>query len=456
MDALRELATFISGLTYEALPAPVVARARMIARDTVGVIVGGMAEPEVTALADHAAAVAPGPVGLFGHRGRITPAWAALVHGTAGTTLEMDEGHAFARGHAAIHAVPPALALAEAAGADGREALTALVAGYEVAARVGVGTRLWPAVHPFGAWGVLGAAAVAARFKGYDAEALAGTLELAASYAITPSFATATQGATVRNTYAGLVNRLGMLAADVYGLGFRGERGGLATTFGQILGERYDPLALTDGLGERYELLRGYFKPYSACRYAHAAVDAALALRDDGPIDAEALVEVRVDTYDIAAHLDEPAPESALAGRFSIPYVVAVALLHGSAGPEAFAAARLRDPAVRALAARVRLFEDPALTAMTPARRPTRVTLRWQDGRQRNRLVTGSKGDPDQPMTDDELRAKFIGMTRSVLGDDAARLAWDYLGGLDAIPDLSQLGFALAPAKEVPSNRRAG
>src|SRR5690606_37642289 len=109
----------------------------------------------------------------------------------------------------------------------GADALTGFVVGYEVAARAGVSTRLRPAVHPFGAWGVFGAAAVAAWFKRFDAQAFAGTLELAASYGISASFEAALQGANGRNSYAGVVNRLGMLAADLYELGFRGERGGL-------------------------------------------------------------------------------------------------------------------------------------------------------------------------------------------------------------------------------------
>src|SRR5690554_1179882 len=182
MVELEALAEFIASLTFSALPADVVQRAQEVARDTVGVIIGGMAEPEVGTLARHAASTAPGPVTILGHGGRTTLAWAMLVHGTAGTSLEMDEGHAFARGHAAIHALPPALALAEAEDVSGAQALTAFVAGYEVAARAGIATRLRPEVHPFGAWGVLGAAAVSAWFKGFSPPRIAGTLELAASY----------------------------------------------------------------------------------------------------------------------------------------------------------------------------------------------------------------------------------------------------------------------------------
>lgn len=447
MQEVQQLAEFVAETTFASLPSQVVQRAQEVARDTVGVIVGGMAEPEVRALARYAATSSPGPATLLGWgRGAAAP-WAALVHGTAGTTLEMDEGHAFARGHAAIHALPPALALAEQRGATGAQALAAFVAGYEVAARAGVATRLRDPVHPFGTWGVLGAAAVAAWFKGFDPGAVAGTLELAASYAIAPSFNSAYQGANVRNTYAGIVNRLGLLAADLYEAGFRGERGGLDTTFGRILGRSFDPMALVDGLGQRYEIMRGYFKPYSACRYTHAAVDAVLALRAGG-LDPRQVQRVEVETYDVAARLADPEPATPLAGRFSTPYVVAATLLRGDAGPQSFRPPVLRDEAVLDLARRVTVREDPAFTAMTPQKRPARVRLHLKDGSQRQKTVAGSKGDPDRPMSAAELQEKFHGLVHPVLGTEAATAAWEMLGQLAQLPQLDEVTALLVPAED--------
>lgn len=445
MDELTKLASFIADLTYESLPEEVVGRAKEVLSDTVGVIIGGMREPEVQALADYAAVTAPGPASLMGHSGRVTPAWASLVHGTAGTTLEMDEGHAFARGHAAIHAVPPALALAQVGNASGPETLTAMVAGYEVAARAGVGTRLRSSVHPFGAWGVLGAAATTAWFKRFDAVAVAGTLELAASYAITPSFRSAYQGATVRNTYAGFVNHLGILAADLYELGFRGEVGGLQTTFGQILGHSFDPSTLTEGLGERYEIMRGYFKPYSGCRYTHAAIDAVLALRAEEPVKLENLTGIEVATYDIAAHLTDPVPKTPLAGRFSLPYVVAATLVNGSAGPEIFTLQNLADPETLAIASRVTVREDAAFTKMTPSRRPARVILNFTGGFRREKTVYRSKGDPDQPMTAAELEDKYRQLCDPTLDPDRAQEAWERIGQMEKLPRLDELMRLLRP-----------
>ena len=446
MEEVRQLAEFVAQTTFSTLPQNVVERAQEVARDTVGVIVGGMAEPEVRALAEHAATFYTGPVTLFGWGPGAAAPWAALVHGTAGTTLEMDEGHAFARGHAAIHALPPALALAEQRAATGAQALTAFVVGYEVAARAGAASRLREPVHPFGAWGVLAAAAVAAWFKGFHAEQVAGALEVAASYAITPSFNAAYQGASVRNTFAGVVNRLGMMAADLYEIGFRGERGGLTTTFGQILGDSFDPAPLVDGLGRRYEIMRGYFKPYSACRYTHAAVDAVLALRAGG-VDPDDVQRVEVETYDVAAKLADPEPQTPLAGRFSTPYVVAATLLHGDAGPQIFRPHVLRDAAVLDMARRVTLREEPSFTAMTPVKRPARVRLHLRDGSQRQKTVTGSKGDPDQPMTGRELEEKFSSLVHPALGAEAATAAWETLGQLAQLPHLDDLSALLSPAE---------
>jgi 2-methylcitrate dehydratase PrpD len=439
METLNQLAGFISNLTFESLPEVVVKRAKWVLRDTVGVIIGGMAEPEVDQLAKYASATAPGRAHLLAHGGRVAPTWAALVHGTAGTTLEMDEGHAFARGHAAIHAVPPALALAQTRQADGQALLTAIVAGYEVAARAGVASRLRKPVHPFGAWGVLGAAAVGAWFKGFSADEIVDTLELAASYAITPSFETAYQGANVRNTYAGMVNYLGLLAADFYELGFRGEKGGLLTGFGKILGQAFDPAALNDRLGQRFEIMRGYFKPYSGCRYTHAAIDAILGLQEEEAVEIESLAAVEVATYDIAAHLTDPAPKTSLAGRFSTPYVAAATLVNRNAGPEIFTSQMLTDPDVLDLAARISVSEDSNFTAMTPARRPARVTLHFRDGRQREKTVFGSKGDPDRPMSAAELEAKFRGLCEPALGSAQAQQAWNELGKIDQWTDLDEL-----------------
>ena len=442
---LHQLAEFTANLTFDDLPSDVIERAHWVIRDTVAAIIGGMQEPEVLALANYAAKNRPGRATIFGHGGKSEAEWTVLIHGTAGTSLEMDEGHAFARGHAAVHALPPALALAENDDRSGKEALTAFIAGYEVAARAGIASQLRNSVHPFGAWGVLGAAAAGAWFKGMSTEDAAGALELAASYAIAPSFETAYQGANVRNTFAGFVNRNGLQAVELYELGFRGEKGALETVFGEILGSYFNAAALVDGLGERFEIMRGYFKPYSSCRYTHAAVDAVLVLNAREDINLSEIEAVEVATYDIAAHLSDPLPQTPLAGRFSMPYVVAASLVTGGAGPEIFAPSVMQNEFVRALSARVTGFEEPRFTAMTPSQRPARVAIHFGDGRRLEQPVLGSKGDPDQPMTRSELEKKFWQLVENVLGPSRTKNAWIELGQLANQPSLHDIAALLVP-----------
>ena len=126
MNELHRLAEFAAETRYEDIPPEVVERAKWVLRDTVGVIAAGMQEAEVRALADFACRHHPGGASLIGQVCKTSPAWAVLVHGTSGTTLELDEGHAFARGHAAIHSIPPAVALAEVHDVSGKELIAAV------------------------------------------------------------------------------------------------------------------------------------------------------------------------------------------------------------------------------------------------------------------------------------------------------------------------------------------
>lgn len=443
--SLQALSHFVANTRFSDIPSDVVERAKWVMRDTVAVIIAGLVEPENQRLADYAANHQInlhnhfGNVTIFGQGTKVRPEWAVLVHGTAGTALELDEGHAFAKGHAAIHAVPTALALAEANDVSAKELLTAFIVGYEVTARAGVATKLRPAVHPFGAWGVLGAAAIGAYFNRLDGDGVAGVLELAASYAINPSFESAFQGANVRNTYAGVVNRLGLLAVELYQLGFRGEKGGLETTFGNILGESFDATALTDGLRERYEIMRGYFKPYSACRYTHGAVEASLTLKEQIKGRLDDIQSISVATYNIAATLKDSAPKTPLAGRFSLPYVVAICLILGHANRDAFTEDKLQDSSIQSLANLVTVSEDKTFTEMTPAKRPSRISIHLKDGTTLTETVYGSKGDPDQPMSDEELKAKFMNLVEPSLGSEKSQTLWQAFDTLEDAQHISEI-----------------
>lgn len=414
-DALHGLGASVAGLRASDLPATVVDRLRLVLLDHLGVTVAGATTPEGRRLVA-AASPPPGPAPVVGAGRTTTVDLAAWLNGTAVCSLELDEGNKYARGHPAAHAFPAALALAAAGDADGTDLVAALVAGYEVAARFGAATRLRPGIHPHGNWGVTGAAAAVCRLLGLDGPTTAAALDAACGLVLATPFAAATTGNPVRNAWTGAANVSGLAAARLAAAGLATVGTTAADTLGGILGE-LDVAALTEGLGEgpdrRWLIAGGYFKRHASCSFTHPPADAVLELRRSEPDLAPAdVVEVVVETHGPAAALDGVELDTRLGAMFSTPYVVAVALSHGDVTPSRFDDRHRSDPALRRLAAAVRVRRAEDLHARLPAERPARVTLRvaGHDGRVRELTheVPNPVGDADHhPFGLPEVRVKL-------------------------------------------------
>ncbi|HYZ62719.1 MAG TPA: MmgE/PrpD family protein, partial [Acetobacteraceae bacterium] len=218
-DWLRHWAAFAAGSRFADLPDAVVHRVKLVLLDSVGVIAAGMQEPEMRALAGRLAGrrqlAVTSEAAAIGAGLHLASPDAAFLNGTAGTMLELDEGNQYARGHPGIHVIPAALAAAVDAGAAGSELLLAIVLGYEIGSRVGIASKLRVTMHPHGTWGTIGAAAAVACLAGAGPAAFAETISIASSLGLSTSRRTMLEGGTVRNTYAGFSNRLGMTAWDL-------------------------------------------------------------------------------------------------------------------------------------------------------------------------------------------------------------------------------------------------
>ena len=167
-EYLRRLSEFVCGATLEDLPADVVDRGRWIIADCLGAIAVGMQAPEMKRLVRRMLPPrAAGKASLIGRGGTADPLLAALINGSAGTWLELDECNLAAKGHPAIQVVPAAIAVAEEREASGRDLLLAVILGYEACARIGRAARMRHALHPHGTHGAIGAAVAVARLKGY-------------------------------------------------------------------------------------------------------------------------------------------------------------------------------------------------------------------------------------------------------------------------------------------------
>ncbi|MBI4013447.1 MAG: MmgE/PrpD family protein, partial [Candidatus Rokubacteria bacterium] len=425
------------------IPAGVRAHAALVVADTVGAILGGAAEPEVRRLHTRAERAA-GPATVLGPGfPRAEPWWAIVANGTAGTTLELDEGNRFARGHPGIHVFPAALAEAERLGAGGEALLAAFVLGYDVAARLGAAAPVRAGMHMHGVHGPVGAAAAVARLRGFDAGASAAALAVAAGLTLGTSWRTALEGATVRNAYAGVGGASGWLAVDLAEAGFTGLPDMLTETFGRISGAAFDSAAALDGLGRRFEVGRNYFKRYACCRYNHAAIEALEGILAERVLAPERVSAIRVETYAAAATMSAREPAGSLAAKFSIPYALAARLVLGNCGPDAFRPPALGDLRVRALARRVEVVEDPTLNAGLPARRPARVEVRLTEGGVLSREVDTASGEFDRPYPHEALREKFLGLAAPLLGRSGAEAAWTLCLGVEGWKSARELAEGL-------------
>jgi 2-methylcitrate dehydratase PrpD len=413
MNYLDTFSSFAASVDYNALDGSIQEQVGWILADTVGAIVAGSAEPELRALATRQTAGSAAALVGLGRRG--TADVAALVNGTAGTFLEMDEGNRFSRGHPAVHVIPAALALAQERAAPASVFLSAVVTGYEVGSRLGAASALRGAMHPHGTWGTVAAAAACARIAGMNADAMRETINIGSSLTTATSKQTMLEGGLVRNGYAGLSNRNGLLALQLAESGFTGESDGLSSLLGKIISEKFDTASLLLDLDRDWHLMHNYFKLHSCCRYNHGTLDALDQLAAQGQLPSPAdIARIDVQTYNLAAELKDKSPRNTLAAKFSVPFAVATRLVNGSSALASFTWNAVRDPAVLALAQKVEVSEDPAMTRRLPLERPARVVITLGNGMQVTGEAGVNRGDDAAPYTRAELRHKFMDLTQRV------------------------------------------
>jgi len=438
-SAEREAAEFAASFDIDDVPEEALDRATLVVADSLGAILGGSTAPYVAAFTEQCRG---GPATVLGTDRRAPATRAALANGSAGTVLELDEGHKYSTGHPAMHVIPAVLAVAEAepSGGDdaedpGRRLLASFVAGYEIGARVGIAcVPLAPEYHMHGVWGTVGAAVGVARFRGYDAATTLEAMRIGANHALHTRFDAATEGATVRNTYAGMSAMNGILAADQAAAGFTGLDDGLARHLDRLCAEGFNRGVVADALGERWEVSRGYFKNHAACRYTHGTLDALDAIEARASVDPDSVRSVLVETYPDAARLTEPRPGNDLEAKFSIPFAVATRLINGNSAKASFADGALTEAAY-ALAERVTVTAADDLAARVPEARSTRVTVELEDGTELVEEVRYPRGDEQNPFTVPELREKFRSLATPVVGADSAERLWETARGLpDADP----------------------
>ena len=362
---------------------------------------------------------------------------AALINGAAAHTAEVDDIFRDGIYHPGAPTIAAALALAQARGISGEEFLRAVVVGYEISTRIGaaMGRAHYKYWHNTGTIGCFGACAAAAELLKLDAQRFAHAL------ATVTTFSAGLQQAFRMDSmskplHAGHAAEAGVTAALAAAEGVTGSLDVIEgeAGYGVAMSNSPDWDKALATLGHDFHVTRMTVKNHACCGHAFAAIDGALALQAKMKIAANDIEQVRVATYKTAldvAFYDEPCTPSE--GRFSLKYVVATALTHGSVRLAAFEPPRLNDPTTRALMRRVDATIDPDLDATFPGQRAARVTITARDGRSETYYQPTRIGDPEAPLTDTQLEDKYLELAAPVIGDAAARTLLARLWRLETI-----------------------
>lgn len=387
-------------------------------------------------LAAHRRELGLGPASLPGFSTTALPATAAWINGSISHVAEFDDIFRDAIYHPGCPTVAAALAVAEDLGCSGAKFLQAVVAGYEVSTRVGVAIQPshYRHFHTTGTVGCIGGATAASALLsrgrpdivkhaiGTSASLAAGLQQAFRSDAMTKALH-AGHAAWVGVTSASGAAHGVTAAADI----LEGSAG-----FGAALCDGADWSKATAALGTRYNITQVTQKSHGCCGHAFAAIDAALEIRRSRSPRADDVAGIDVSTYqtalDVTGNHD---PKTPFEAKFSLPYVVAHALLHGSVRIDAFGADRLADRELRSVMQRVSLSADPGMSARFPHARGARVVVRFADGSTDEHLSPHRKGDPEAPLTDEELSDKFRELADPVVGADQARALLEQLWTLD-------------------------
>jgi 2-methylcitrate dehydratase PrpD len=354
------------------------------------------------------------------------PRLAALINGTAAHTVEVDD--IFRDG--IYHPGAPTIAAAFAVTEPDR-ALRAVTVGYEISTRIGaaMGKAHYKHWHNTGTIGCFGAAAAAAEALALDRQRFAHAL------ATVTTFAAGLQQAFRMDSmskplHAGRAAEAGVSAALMAREGVTGSLDVMAG-FGAAMGDDPDWERGLATLGKDFHITRMTFKNHACCGHTFAAIDGALALKKRMQLEPADIDKVEVATYRAGlevAHYEEP--RTPAEARFSLKYVVASALAHGSVRLAAFEESRMNDRATRALMDKISVSLDPELEAAFPAKRAARVAIRAR-GKREEWLQPTRKGDPDMPLTDQEVQNKFEELVFPVLGEERARALLERLWRLE-------------------------
>ena len=342
---------------------------------------------------------------------RVSAAGAALANGFFCNALDIDDGYRNVKGHPGACALPPVLAAAELAGrCTGSEFLTALVVAYELGIRAGVVRHATYAVyHSSGSWGAIAGAAAAGRLMGLTEEQIFHAMGAAEYHAPIAPMMKGIDTPAMGKDSIGWGCMVAVLSAFMAREGFTGI---------QPLFDDSPDSSLVLNLGQRWEILNLYFKPYAACRWGQPAVAGALKIVRENNLKPDQIQRIRVRTFEAATRLPHGHPRNTEEAQYSLAFPVAAALLDGEVGPCQVLPPRLHDADLLAMLDRVSAEVAPEFEAEFPTKAPAEVVVETTTGETyRSGRIEALWEPPDTLPSDADLEAKFLWLTNPILGN---------------------------------------
>jgi 2-methylcitrate dehydratase PrpD len=448
MEVTRTLARFVVEHKYAGIPEKVRREAARSFLNWLGCAVGASRHETVErALAALSEFSGPPEATVLGRGERLDIMQAALMNGITSHTFDFDDTHLKTVIHPSGPVASAILALAERQRVSGEDFLHAFILGVEVECRIG--NAVYPAHYDIG-WhitgtaGVFGAAAAAGRLLGLNEQQMVWALGIAAtqSSGLREMF-----GTMCKPFHPGNAAKNGLLAAHLAQQNFTSSDHGIEAKrgFAHVLSTEFKPAAITERLGESWEIALNTYKPFACGIVIHPAIDGCIQLRNEHRLQTKDIASIELRTHPLVLELTgKKTPQAGLEGKFSVYHSAAAAIIHGAAGEAQYSDACVRDPAVIALRDRVTARTDPAVHEDQVG-----IAIKLKDGRTLEKFVEHAIGSLDKPMSDGDLEAKFLGLVEGILSkaetDRLMHLGWN----IGHLKDAAEVARASVPAATV-------
>lgn len=416
MSLSRTLASFIRDTHYEDLPVDVVSFTKMCMIDWLSSALAGESHPVIQKMDAVVREWGGNEQASLITGGKSSVTNAAFINGAASHIVELDDIHKGSIIHAATVVIPAALAVAEWKKSTGKELLTAIVIGYEVCFRIGeaVSPSHYYYWHNTATCGTFGAAAAVAKLLHLNEDQIISTLGSAGTQAA-GLWEFIEDGAMSKQLHPGKAAMNGVIAAHLAEQDFtaatrilEGERG-----FFKAMSESYDETRITDNLGKSFKITENSFKIHASCRHTHHVIDMILELVAKEGLDYLDIEKISIGTYQVALTItDNLVPNTIYASKFSIQYCAALAAVKHKAGIEAFNETSLWDEKVRSLMKKVEVYVDHDIDNSYPEKWGAKVEITLRDKQTLHSQTNFPKGDPENPVTLDEIIEKYYMLTQ--------------------------------------------